>query len=309
MLRAFALAFLLSLAPGKSPGQSLPAAPADAVSDPVAVSAEAPKLVRHVTDLTGTLTAEQMALLEAQLSALEQRKGSQVAVYMVSTLGDQALEDYALAIAEKNKLGRSKVDDGVLLFIAKDDRKVRFEVGYGLEGAIPDAKAGRIIREYLAPNFRQGDYYQGIADALGAVTQLIDGEDLPPPLAEDTGKRDAPFGIFALFIGVFVGLMAAGTRLKPVFLRRTGAGALAGVLAFVLFSAIGTGILAALVAFFVSSAGPGRFSSGGGGWGSFPGGGSGWGGGGGGGWSGGGGGGGWSGGGGGFGGGGASGGW
>lgn len=298
MPRAFALVFLLSLVAGESPGQGQPATQADVVP------AEAPKLARHVTDLTGTLTDAQAAQLEAQLSALEQRKGSQVAVYMVSTLGEQSLEDYALAVAEKNKLGRSKVDDGVLLFIAKDDRKVRFEVGYGLEGAIPDAKAGRIIREYLAPNFRQGDYYQGIADALAAVTQLIDGEDLPPPLAEESGKRDAPSGIFALLVGVFVGLMAAGTRLKPVFLRRTGAGVLAGVLAFILFSALGTVMIAALAAFFVSSAGPGRFSSGGGGWGSFPGGGSGWGGGGGFG-----GGGGWSGGGGGFGGGGASGGW
>ena len=301
MLRALALAFLLSmLGPGQCLGPNAPAPAVETVTAAISPPA-APKLIQHVTDLTGTLTPAQVAQLEAQLLAFEQRKGSQVAVYMVPTLGDQALEDYSLAIAEKNKLGRVKVDDGVLLFIAKDDRKVRLEIGYGLEGAIPDAKAGRIIREYLAPNFRQGNYYQGIADALGAVTQLIDGEDLPAPLVEDGGKGDSPFGIFALLIGVFVGLMASGTRLKPVFLRRTGAGVLAGVLAFVLFSAVGTVMIAALAAFFVSSAGPGRFSSGGGGWGSFPGGGSGWGGGGGGGWSGGGGGG--------FGGGGASGGW
>lgn len=302
MPRVSALVLLLCLlGPGESLGRSVQTAPPAADAGVQAVAAETPKLVRHVTDLTGTLTAEQEAQLEAELDAFERRKGSQVAVYMVPTLGDRALEEYSLAIAEKNRLGRAKVDDGVLLFIAKDDRKVRFEIGYGLEGAIPDAKAGRIIREYLAPNFRQGDYYRGISDALGAVTGLIDGEDLPPPLAEEDSRRDPPFGVFALLIGVFVGLMAAGTRLKPVFLRRTGAGVLAGVLAFVLFSAAGTVMIAALVAFFVSSAGPGRFSSGGGGWGSFPGGGSGWGGGGGGG--------GWSGGGGGFGGGGASGGW
>lgn len=306
MLRASALAFLLCLlGPGESLGQSVPAEPPGAATGSEAVPAEAPKLIQHVTDLTGTLTPVQVAQLESQLTEFEKRKGSQVAVYMVPTLGDQALEEYSLAVAEKNKLGRARTDDGVLLFIAKDDRKVRLEIGYGLEGAIPDAKAGRIIREYIAPNFRQGDYYQGIADALGAVTRLIDGEDLPPPLAEDEGRRDAPYGLFALLIGVFVGLMAAGTRIKPAFLRRTGAGVLAGVLAFMLFSAVGTVMIAALVAFFVSSAGPGRFSSGGGGWGSFPGGGSGWGGGGGFG----GGGGGFGGGGGGFGGGGASGGW
>lgn len=259
-----------------------------------------PKLIEHVTDLTGTLTPAQTTELETRLTDLEKRKGSQVAVYMVDTLGDQSLEDYSLAIAEKNKLGRAKTDDGVLLFIAKDDRKVRIEVGYGLEGAIPDAKAGRIIREYIAPNFRKGDYNQGIVDAVGAISLLIEGEDLPAPLHEEQGKQ-APVGLFALFIGVFVGLFAAGTRLKPVFLRRAGAGLIAAGLAFTLIGAISSVAMAALVAFFIASSGPGRFSSGGGGWGSFPGGGSGWGGGSGGG--------GWSGGGGGFGGGGASGGW
>ena len=196
-------------------------------------------------------------------------------------------------------MGRAKVDDGVLLFIAKDDRKVRIEVGYGLEGAIPDAKAGRIIREYLAPNFRKGDYYQGINEATGAIVQLIDGEELPQPLQDEQTDQPPPGGVFALFIGVFIGLMAAGTRLKPVFLRRFGAGIIAGGIGFIVLSTLGYGIMAALIAFFIASAGPGRFSSGGGSWGSFPGGGSGWGGGSGG----------WSGGGGGFGGGGASGGW
>jgi uncharacterized protein len=304
MLRAVALILLACMfGPGECLGKATPSVSSDTVIESNNLPTEPPKLIQHVTDLTGTLTPVQVSQLESQLTEFEKRKGSQVAVYMVPSLGDQALEDYSLAIAEKNKLGRSKIDDGVLLFIAKDDRKVRFEIGYGLEGAIPDAKAGRIIREYLAPNFRQGDYYQGISDALGAVMQLIDGEDLPPPLVEDKSSGDSPFGIFALILGVFVGLMAAGTRIKPVFLRRSGAGILAGVLAFFLFSAAGTVLIAALVAFFVSSAGPGRFSSGGGGWGSFPGGGSGWGGGGGFG------GGGFGGGGGGFGGGGASGGW
>jgi uncharacterized protein len=268
-------------------------------SQTAAAPLDTPKLAQHVTDRTGTLSAGQIAELEQRLSEFEQRKGSQVAVYMISSLDGQSLEDAALAVAEKNKLGRAKVDDGVLLFIAKDDRKVRIEVGYGLEGAIPDAKAGRIVREYLAPNFRKGDYYQGINEATGAIVQLIDGEELPPPLQEEQGDQSPPGGIFALFIGVFIGLMAAGTRLKPVFLRRFGAGLVAGGIGFLVLSTLGYGILAALIAFFIASSGPGRFSSGGGSWGSFPGGGSGWGGGSGG----------WSGGGGGFGGGGASGGW
>lgn len=265
----------------------------------------APKLLQHVTDTTGTLTTEQIAELEARLVALEQRKGSQLAIYMTDSLNGRDVAEVALEMAEKNALGRAKTDDGVLLFIAKADRKVRIEVGYGLEGAIPDAKAGRIIREYLAPHFRTGDYYQGISEASTALTQLIDGEELPPPLQDEPPGKPMPSGLIAIFIGLFVGMLAAGTRLKPVFLRRTGAGIAAGGLALLLFSVIGTGLIAAVVAFLVASAGPGRFSSGGGNWGSFPGGGSGWGGGG----FGGGGSGGWSGGGGGFGGGGASGGW
>ncbi|MFY8060611.1 MAG: TPM domain-containing protein [Arenimonas sp.] len=288
MLRAFALCSLLMFfGSGESRGQS-PAA-----------SSDAPQLAQHVTDTTGTLSAGQIAELEQRLTEFEKRKGSQVAVYMIPTLDGQSLEDAALAAAEKNRLGRAKVDDGVLLFIAKDDRKVRIEVGYGLEGAIPDAKAGRIIREYLAPNFRKGDYYQGINEATGAIVQLIDGEELPQPLQDEQTDQPPPGGVFALFIGVFIGLMAAGTRLKPVFLRRFGAGIIAGGIGFIVLSTLGYGIMAALIAFFIASAGPGRFSSGGGSWGSFPGGGSGWGGGSGG----------WSGGGGGFGGGGASGGW
>jgi uncharacterized protein len=274
-----------------------------AVQASPAVPAPAPVLAQHVTDTTGTLTPQQISELDARLRALEQRKGSQLAVYMTDSLGGRDVAEVALEIAEKNALGRAKSDDGVLLFIAKDDRKVRIEVGYGLEGAIPDAKAGRIIREYIAPNFRKGDYYQGISDALGALTQLIEGEELPAPLVEDGRQQDSPSGMFALILGVFVGLMAAGTRIKPVFLRRIGAGILAGALAYAVFTALGTVLIAGAVAFIISSAGPGRFSSGGGGWGSFPGGGSGWGGGGGFG------GGGFGGGGGGFGGGGASGGW
>ena len=288
MPRALALCgLLLLLGSGECRSQAAPA------------PSPAPRLAQHVTDRTGTLSADQIAGLEQRLAEFEQRKGSQVAVYMVSSLDGQSLEDATLAVAEKNKLGRAKIDDGVLLFIAKDDRKVRIEVGYGLEGAIPDAKAGRIIREYLAPNFRKGDYYQGINEATGAIVQLIDGEELPPPLQEEPGNQPPPSGVFALFIGVFIGLMAAGTRLKPVFLRRFGAGLVAGGIGFLVLSTLGYGILAALIAFFIASSGPGRFSSGGGSWGSFPSGGSGWGGGSGG----------WSGGGGGFGGGGASGGW
>ena len=140
---------------------------------PLAAHADAgvPTLTRHATDLTGTLSAQQLDQLDAQLAGLEKRKGAQLVVLMVATTQPQAIEEYALAVAEANKIGRKGTDDGVLFLIAKNDRRARIEVGYGLEGAIPDAAASRIIREYLAPKLRGNDYYGGITDAVGAITQ------------------------------------------------------------------------------------------------------------------------------------------
>jgi uncharacterized protein len=255
-----------------------------------------PVLTQHVTDQTGTLNASQIAELEAELVALEQRKGSQVAVLIVSTTGNEALENYSLAVAEKNKLGRKKTDDGLLLLIAKDDRKARIEVGYGLEGAVPDALASRVIREYLTPKFRQGDFFGGIKDSLQALTKLIDGEILPEPMTSDRQGSQPDF-VFAGIIGFVMGMFAAVTGLKPMAIRRLGAGGLAAFIASLIFSFGLSTLVAAVIAFIVSGGSSGRYSSGNGGWGSFP--------------SGGGGGssGGWSGGGGSFGGGGASGGW
>jgi uncharacterized protein len=265
-----------------------------------------PVLAQHVTDLTGTLQASQVAELEATLVALEKRKGSQLAILVVPSTGDAPIEEYALAVVEKNKLGRMKVDDGLLLLVAKDDRKARIEVGYGLEGVVTDAIASRVIREYLAPRFRQDDYFGGLRDASGALVTLVDGEPLPAPLADEPepARSKGSSLSFAVFLGMFIGMFAGGTRLKPVLLRRLGAGGIAAGVAWLLFSVGFAAIVAFVVAFLVAAAGGGRFGSGGGMHGIFPSGG--WGGGGGGF---GGGGGGWSGGGGSFGGGGASGGW
>ncbi|KFN43391.1 TPM domain-containing protein [Arenimonas oryziterrae] len=254
-----------------------------------------PTLAQHVVDQTGTLDAAQIAQLETKLSALEQRKGSQVAVLVVATTGAQPIEEYSLAIAEKNRLGREKVDDGLLLLIAKDDRKARIEVGYGLEGAVPDAIASRVIREYLAPHFRDGDYYGGIDAAVDVLSKLIDGEPMPAPMVEES--RSVNPGI-ALFMGIVVGIIAT------LIIRRRGVGVVGGIiaaaaLAWVIWTVPVTMLFAGFGAFLggggFGGSGGGRFSSGHGS----------------GGWSGGSssGGGGWSGGGGSFGGGGASGGW
>jgi uncharacterized protein len=151
-----------------------------------------PELHARVTDLTGSLGAQQIASLDAELAALEQRKGAQIAVLMIPTLvppndvpsvaDPEDIAAFATRVFDRWKLGRKGVDDGVLLIVVKDDHKVRLEVGYGLEGAIPDAAVARIIREYIAPRFRAGDYFGGIHDATTVLAGLIDGEPLPPPL-------------------------------------------------------------------------------------------------------------------------------
>src|SRR3989337_1155591 len=120
-----------------------------------------PPLTPRGTDLTGTLTREQQAGLERMLQEFEARKGSQLAVLMVPSTAPEAIEQYALRVAEQWKIGRTKVDDGAMM-VAKDDRALRIEVGYGLEGALNDATANRIIRELIVPRFREGDFYGGI---------------------------------------------------------------------------------------------------------------------------------------------------
>jgi uncharacterized protein len=259
-------------------------------------AADVPVLHQHVTDTTGTLSAEQVAQLEATLVALEQRKGSQVAVLIVPTLDGQAIEEYSLAVAEQNKIGRGKVDDGLLLLIAKDDHKARIEVGYGLEGAIPDVVASRVIREYLAPHFRQGDYYGGLQEAIGVLAKLVDGEPLPEPMAGDANAGANPVPAFLL--GLFLGVVLLVVFSRHRVLGTLGAIGLALLAAWLIWSLpvmlAASGFGALMGSGGLGRGRGGRFSSGSG----F------------GGWSGGGGsGGGWSGGGGSFGGGGASGGW
>ncbi|WP_266158341.1 TPM domain-containing protein [Dyella silvatica] len=242
-----------------------------------------PKLAQHVTDLTGTLTAQQVDQLEAQLTALEKRKGAQLAVLMVGTTQPQDLEGYSLAVSEANKIGRKGVDDGVFLLVAKDDRRVRIEVGYGLEGAIPDAATARIIREYIAPKFRGNDYYGGISDAVGALTQLIDGEALPPPVEGRVYEKQRGVDLQgSLLAGLFIAFILRGILGRTNAVVRTVLGAVLTGGALWLLMSLGAGVIGAVIGgvFMLLPAGGGR-SIGGGGWGGFGGGlgGGGWGGG------------------------------
>lgn len=228
-----------------------------------------PKLARHVTDLTGTLTSQQIDQLDAQLVNLEKQKGAQLVVLMVGSTQPDDFEDYSLRVAEANKLGRKGVDDGVLLLIAKNDRQVRIEVGYGLEGAIPDAAAARIIREYLAPKFRNNDYFGGIGDAVGALTLLINGEPLPPPVrGNEVAHGPNVQGLF--FLAFFALIVMRGILGRaPALVRAPLGGLVVGGLLWMLVS-MGIGILGGVLGglFMLLPSGSGR-SIGGGGWGGF----------------------------------------
>src|SRR5688572_8255129 len=150
----------------------------------LAADTPVPPLKSRVTDSTGTLTPDQRAALEAKLATFETKKGSQVAVLMVATIKPETIEQYSIRVVEQWKLGRKRVDDGVLLIVAKDDRRMRIEVGRGLEGAIPDAIAKRIVSDMIAPRFREGDFYGGIMAGVDRILRTIEGEPLPPPKAE-----------------------------------------------------------------------------------------------------------------------------
>lgn len=265
---------------------------------PFVVSAEVPvpALTAPVMDQTGTLSAAQVASLDQALRAFNAKKGSQLQVLLVPTTQPESVEQYAIRVAEQWKLGRKGVDDGVLLLVAKADRAVRIEVGYGLEGALPDVIANRITDQVIVPRFRQGDFAGGITEGVSRIIGVIEGEPLPEAERRPSSRGGEGIGsIVPLVFGlVFVG----GGILRRLFGAFAGAsviGGVAGVIAWLvtgaLAAALGAGVVAFLFALFAGGAGGGWTNGGrgGGGWSGGGFGGGGWSGGGGGGWSGGGG--------------------
>lgn len=251
-----------------------------------------PELSRRVTDLTATLDAGQVAALENKLAAFETQKGSQIAVLIVPTTQPEDIAQFGIRVADQWKIGRKKIDDGVILIVAKNDRTLRLEVGYGLEGAIPDAIAKRVIAETITPYFKAGDFYGGIDAGVQQVMRLIEGEPLPPPSASGQGPGEGDGALVILIVGG----MVAGWLLSTLMSRPAAGGIAAlgsGVVGVLL---LGLTPLLLFIAVFVFAGVTSGFRHGGG-WSS----GGGWGGGSGGSWGGGGGGG--------FGGGGASGSW
>ena len=135
-----------------------------------------PQLHEHVTDFTNTLQFSEWRSLETQLKRFEDSTSTQIAVVMIQSLQGNDIADYSLKIAEANKIGTKGKDNGLLILIAKEDKKIRFEVGYGLEGSLPDALCDQIIRDEIRPRFRDGDYYGGISAGLDAVIKATKGE-------------------------------------------------------------------------------------------------------------------------------------
>jgi uncharacterized protein len=272
---------------------------------PVQAQAPLPELRARVTDLTGTLSAGERRALERRLEAFEKKKGSQIAVLIVPTVRPETIEQYAIRVAERWKLGREGIDDGVLVLVAKEDRELRIEVGYGLEGVLPDAVAKRIIDEVIVPRFRQGDFYGGLSAGIERVIAVIQGEPLPPPREGKSRRGPSAVALEFLFIVGFFLVTFGGVVLRALFGRLPAALAVGtglGLLAWLLLASAFLALLVGLAAFALTLAGsaPRRAAGGTRGWpttGGF------------GGWGGGLGGGGFSGGGGGFGGGGASGRW
>ena len=221
-----------------------------------------PPLTGHVTDQTGTLSAEQMAALEQTLTAFEARKGSQLAVLIVATTAPEEVEQYALRVAEQWKLGRKKIDDGAILVVAKDDRAMRIEVGYGLEGALNDLTSKRIISETILPRFKGQDFYGGITAGVDQIIRVIDGEPLPAPTAR------APQGIgdvqqYAPML--FILALAVGGVLRATLGKVPGSlvtGGVVAVIAWFVVGAISMALVAGVVALFVTLLGGGMLGRG-----------------------------------------------
>lgn len=235
---------------------------------PVPAMAEEPRAVpalsSRVVDPGAVLDATTRQKLEASLERLERETGSQVAVLVVDTTRPEAIEQYAIRVVDAWRLGREKVDDGVLVLVAVEDRELRIDVGYGLEGALPDARINRIIDELMLPSFAAGDYAGGLASGIGAIAVGIRGEALPAPEWRDRGGPDIG-GILPILL--IIGVTVGGV-LKRAFGALPGAALSGGIVGTIVWFIVGTlltAIVAGIIGFLVilfMSAGPGAWSSG-----------------------------------------------
>jgi uncharacterized protein len=166
---------------------------------------EIPKIVDPVTDETNTLSRSEYYDLRRQIIHFEDSTSNQIVVLIISTLGENEIRDFGMRILEKNKIGQKGKDNGILILIAKDDRKMSIEVGYGLEGVLTDALCDQIIRKEMRPRFRESDYYGGLSAAINSITQVIKGEYTAD---EKNGNDDAWFPILIFLLAGAFGLFS-----------------------------------------------------------------------------------------------------
>ena len=218
---------------------------------PAAALVAVPPLTARVTDLTGTLSGAAVARIESKLANFEAQKGSQIAVLIVPTTQPEEIEQYGIRVEDAWKLGRKGVDDGAYLIVAKNDRHVRIEVGYGLEGALSDAVSNRIVDEIIAPHFKQGDFDGGVEAGVDKMIAVINGEPLPEP--DKKWEHHGNLGnMLPLLLGVVV---IAGGVLRAVFGRLFGSiatGGIAGGLAWIFSHLIPLGLGAGVFAFLIA---------------------------------------------------------
>src|SRR5262249_27605923 len=204
-------------------------------------------------DQTGTLSSSDIASLTQKLRDFENRKGSQIAVLIVPTTEPETIEQFSIRVADAWKIGRKKVDDGAILIVAKNDRHLRIEVGYGLEGALTDVTSRRIIDEVITPKFRTGDFAGGISDGVDRMMRVVDGEPLPAPARSANYNNDAddlgallPFGLFAALV--------VGGILRTMLGRLLGSvatGGVVGTLALLIAGSVGIAVAAGAIGFLL----------------------------------------------------------
>jgi uncharacterized protein len=223
-----------------------------------------PPLESRVTDLVGALTSAERSSLESKLADFEARKGAQIAVLIVPTTQPEAIEQFSIRVVEAWKLGREKPDDGALLLVAMQDRALRIEVGRGLEGALTDLVANRIIDETITPRFREGDFAGGIASGVERMIAVVDGEPLPEP----EQHWDGPQGLGGMLPILFFVVFFASTILRAIFGRALGSiatggvvGGLAWIATQVLGLAVGVGLAGLVLSLFLGFGNGGRWSS------------------------------------------------
>jgi uncharacterized protein len=215
-----------------------------------------PPLTGRVVDATNTLSSSDIAAQASRLADLQRRKGSQIAVLIVPTTAPETIEQFSIRAAETWKIGRKKIDDGALLVVAKDDHRLRIEVGYGLEGALTDVTARRIIDETIVPRFKSGDFAGGIAAGITRMIGVIDGEPLPAPVPEASHGSNGndlllsflnPFNPFTLFF-----VFAVGAITRSLLGRLLGSAITGGLMGWFTWYTLGSIGIAGLAGAIVS---------------------------------------------------------